>query len=88
MYSTRFGRPRTTNALLPYICQENMSNAQLFKELEYLDDNSIRKRVDKHMLVINHFGTGWKKEYLTVIKLFNQISGHNDQVIKILLKIL
>ena len=56
------------------------NSLDILKELEYLDDNCIRKGVDKHMLVINHFETGWKKEYLTSIKLFNQISGHNDQV--------
>jgi len=52
-----------------------------FEDPTYLDDNSMRKAVDKHTRVISQFWNRWKREYLTSVREFNKIFGHNDQVI-------
>lgn len=43
----------------------------------------IRKQFTKHAKLIEHFQTRWRKEYLTALREFQRISGHNEQTIKV-----
>ena len=56
------------------------------EELEdptYVNDNVMREKVNKHSMVIEKFWNCWKTEYLTSLREFNKISGHNKEVIKV-----
>ena len=56
------------------------------EELEdptYVNDNVMREKVNKHSMVIEKFWNRWKTEYLTSLREFNKISGHNKEVIKV-----
>ena len=56
------------------------------EELEdptYVSDNVMREKVNKHSMVIEKFWNRWKTEYLTSLREFNKISGHNKEVIKV-----
>lgn len=43
----------------------------------------MREKVNKHSVVIEKFWNHWKTEYLTSLREFNKISGHNKEVIKV-----
>ena len=43
----------------------------------------MREKVNKHSAVIEKFWNRWKTEYLTSLREFNRISGHNKEVIKV-----
>ncbi|XP_065911263.1 uncharacterized protein [Dysidea avara] len=49
----------------------------------YVNGSSMRDKVDKHSVVIQKFWNRWKTEYLTSLREFNKISGHNKEVIKV-----
>ena len=43
----------------------------------------MREKVNKHSAVIEKFWNRWKTEYLTSLREFNRISGHNKEVIQV-----
>ena len=49
----------------------------------YVSGVSMREKVNKHSAVIEKFWNRWKTEYLTSLREFNRISGHNKEVIKV-----
>ena len=56
------------------------------EELEdptYISDNVMREKINKHSMAIEKFCNRWKTEYLTSLREFNKISGHNKEVIKV-----
>ena len=56
------------------------------EELEdptYVSDGAMREKVSKHTAVIEKFWNHWKTEYLTSLREFNKVSGHNKEVIKV-----
>ena len=71
------GRRMTT---LPYP-HENMDN---FKNYENVTHHSLNQRFRTQQLILEHFWTRWKKEYLTSLKE-HQVgtTGKNDQNVKV-----
>ena len=49
---------------------------------DYLCADNMRKRMDRQTDLIEKFWTRWRREYLTSLRQFNQISGQNKQAIK------
>ena len=49
----------------------------------YVSGVNMREKVNKHSAVIEKFWNRWKTEYLTSLREFNRISGHNKEVIKV-----
>jgi len=48
----------------------------------YLCADNVRKRVNRQTDLIEKFWIQWRREYLTSLRQFNQISGHNERAIK------
>jgi len=46
------------------------------------DEEQIQKRANKQALIIQHFRSRWKNEYLTSLREFHKTSGNNQQKIK------
>jgi len=61
---------------LPYEHEENADDP------DNLDASTMRRQVDKHSRIINHFQSRWKREYLTSLREFHKASGHNRQLIR------
>ena len=56
------------------------------EELEdptYVNDSAMREKINRHTMVIQKFWNCWKTEYLTSLREFNRVSGHNKEVIKV-----
>ena len=60
-----------------------LDNPEELDDPDYLDADNMRKRVDKQAHLIEQFWTHCKREYLTSLREFNKISGHNKQAIKL-----
>ena len=60
-----------------------LDNPEELDDPDYLDADNMRKRVDKQTHFIEQFWTRWKRGYLTSLREFNKISGHNKQAIKL-----
>jgi len=48
----------------------------------FVDGADFRKRVDKLTLLIEHFTTRWKREYLTSLREFSKVSRQSKHMIK------
>ena len=59
-----------------------LDNPEELEDPDFLDADNMR-RVDKQAHLIEQFWTRWKREYLTSLREFNKISGHNKQAIKL-----
>ena len=60
-----------------------LDNPEKLDDPDYLDDDNMRKRVDKQAHLIEQFWTHWRREYLTSLREFNKILGHNKQAIRL-----
>ena len=61
---------------LPHEHEENLDDP------DYVDATTMRKQVDKHTRILNHFKSRWKREYLTSLREFHKACGHNKQLVK------
>ena len=48
----------------------------------FTDGMDLRNRVDKLTLLIQHFTSRWKREYLTSLREFSKLSKQNNQLIR------
>ena len=58
-------------------------------ELDELDDpdfgdmSDLRRRARAQALIVKHFWTRWKREYLTALRETHKVTGNNEQRVKI-----
>ena len=45
--------------------------------------NQMRAKVDRQGLLLQHFQSRWKKEYLTALREFHRTTGTNEQTVSI-----
>jgi len=49
----------------------------------YLDGNTMRKRLDKHALMVGQFWNRWKKEYLTSLREFSKVLDIMNKLLRL-----
>ena len=57
--------------------------AEDLQDPSYNEDMRLKKAAKVQSLLLNHFTTRWKREYLTSLREFHQKSGNNRQTIKV-----
>ena len=50
---------------------------------DYCSSNQMRAKVDRQGMLLQHFQSRWKKEYLTTLREFHRTTGTNEQTVNI-----
>ena len=66
------------------ICQvpHPLSDPEEIDDPTYVSDGAMKEKVNKHTAVMEKFWNRWSTEYLTSLREFNKVSGHNQEVIR------
>ena len=50
---------------------------------DYYSSNQMRTKVDRQGMLLQHFQSRWKKEYLTTLRELHRTTGTNEQIVNI-----
>ena len=78
LHLSKFSSPVARITSLPHEHEENVDDP------DYMGAPAMRKQVDRHSKILDHFQSRWKREYITSLREFYKASGHNKckQLIK------
>ena len=56
-----------------------LNDPEELKDPTYVSDSAMREKVNKHTAMMEKFWNRWRTEYLTSLREFYKVSGHNKE---------